>query len=254
MSAGKWSKETRMKRLAIRKAKAAELAEAEKADISQETPAAPDPTLSQAHKTAIPAPKTRRRASDTSKSSKSQHFNAGASNGMVLHGEGEAVGKAARPGSEGHNRFTNELEDMPYSLRFARAKAMLDAGATYNDITAAVGLSSATIAKISKGEIMVNDFVAETMRKVEVNKLTLFGHRILDSIDGEVIKKAPLAARMMAYGISVDKRELLAGRPTQRSEFVGQKASDLDSEAARLEAEIQALRAGAVDAQVVEQE
>ena len=154
---------------------------------------------------------------------------------------------------EGRNQFSSEMAGLPYSSKYHMAVAMLQAGKTYADVHAVTGLASSTIAKLKSGEIEINRNVCEAIRKGEVDKLTRLTDEALDLAFGQdCIKRASFSQLMVGYGIMTEKRELLAGRPTQRSEFVGQKASDLDSEAARLEAEIQSLRAGAVDAQIVE--
>ena len=154
--------------------------------------------------------------------------------------------------SSGHNRFTNEIDYMPYSLRFAKCRAMLDTGATYHEITQEIGLAPATISKVKKGEVEFNDNVAAVIAKHEVNKLTLFSHRILDSIDSDVIEKAPLGARMVAYGIATDKRELLAGRATSRTAIMDGTNAELEAEIAKVQAEIAGLEAAlVVDADVV---
>ena len=132
--------------------------------------------------------------------------------------------------SSGHNGFTNDWAGMPYPLKYARAKVMLDNGASYSEVHASTGLAPATIAKVKRGEMEIDHCIAETLKKTEGVQLTHLIHGTLNSITGEDVQKASFLQKVTGAGILIDKRELLEGRPTQRTAFAGQKDEALDAE------------------------
>src|SRR3990167_11108511 len=128
------------------------------------------------------------------------------------------------------NGMTNRLPDFPYSMRFAKAKIMLDMGKTYDEIQAATGLCRESIHRVRTGEKEIEEGLQTALRKAEGNKITLLAHEVIDSIDGRTIEKASLLQRVVSVGTLIDKRELLEGIPTQRTAFAGQKDEALDAE------------------------
>jgi hypothetical protein len=115
----------------------------------------------------------------------------------------------------GRNQYTQSVwQDTPYSLKYIQAKAMLDAGKTYDQVRGATGLSSSTIAKVSKGEIEISPSWVKPIKSVESVKLTGLIHSILDSITVDDIKKTPLYQRVTSAAILVDKRRLIDGEST----------------------------------------
>ena len=148
--------------------------------------------------------------------------------------------------SSGFNGATNSLPDFPYSMRFAKAKVMLELGKTYDEIQSATGLCRESIHRVRTGEKQIEEGLQVAMRKMEANKFTLLLHEITDSIDGRTIEKASLLQRVVSVGTLLDKRELLEGRPTQRTAFAGQKDEALDAEIQALQEKLGAWEQGKV--------
>lgn len=139
------------------------------------------------------------------------------------------------------------IESDALTIKKAKALAMLRADESYETIIAATGLSSGTVSKLKKGEHFVSEAMIMALMGEEEKKLTLVQHRLVDSIleaPEEELDKMPVSQRMIAAAIAIDKRELLAGRPTQRLAF-----GDDDS---HLSAEIEKLKKIIADASVVE--
>ena len=104
-----------------------------------------------------------------------------------------------------------------HEIRKALAKVYLDQGLTYREIRRKTGLAPATISATRKGESRVLTSLAEALKKVEEEKLTLGIHAIMDgTITPEKIEKASLQQGVTSAAILIDKRELLAGRATVR--------------------------------------
>jgi hypothetical protein len=110
----------------------------------------------------------------------------------------------------------------PLSLRKAMALVLRENGHTYTEITAQTGLAKTTLTRLFKDPraagiplSMVN-----ALRQVEDAKLTIIAHKAWDyAIEhDEPFEKASLQQLITAGAIVTDKRELLAGRPTQRLE------------------------------------
>lgn len=118
---------------------------------------------------------------------------------------------------------------------------MLERGISQKEIHRATSLDYKTIVALADGRSTVPLAALQKLRSVEGEKLTLIGHRIMDSVldaSDEEIAKMPIGQRMVALGIAIDKRNLLEGLPTQRIEL--QHTDDaIDKEIARLEALIQ---------------
>jgi len=129
-----------------------------------------------------------------------------------------------------------------HETRKALAKVYLDQGLTYREIRRKTGLAPATISAIKKGESRVLTSLAEALKKVEGEKLTLGIHAILDgTITPEKIEKASLQQGVTSAAILIDKRELLAGRATVRfgaevtDEELAAKIETLDKEILEIE-------------------
>jgi len=131
-------------------------------------------------------------------------------------------------------------------MRFAKAKVMLELGKTYDEIQSATGLCRESIHRVRTGEKQIEEGLQVAMRKMEANKFTLLLHEITDSIDGRTIEKASLLQRVVSVGTLLDKRELLEGRPTQRTAFAGQKDEALDAEIQALQEKLGAWEQGKV--------
>src|SRR3990167_10726712 len=160
--------------------------------------------------------------------------------------QGETEETTHQPSNKGRNRFTNDIVGLPYALRFHMADAMLKAGKTWVEIRAYTGLSTATINKVKQVFYEINQNVSETLRRCEEQKVTHLRHRMIDSVQDSDVQNASLKDRIICYGILAEKGELMAGRATTRTEFVQQGDSELDAEAARLQAEIEAYKADAM--------
>ena len=115
----------------------------------------------------------------------------------------------------GRNQFSKAAwETTPYSLKYIQAKTMLTEGKTYREIQAVTGLAPATIANVSKGEIVISTSCIKPLKSSESAKLSVLIHSILDSITPDVISKSSLLQRTTAAAQLVDKRRLIDGEST----------------------------------------
>ena|SRR3990167_8785525 len=137
--------------------------------------------------------------------------------------------------NKGHNQYTNDWAGMPYPLKYAKAKVLLESGASYSQVRAATGLAPATIARVKRDELDINQSIADVLKKTEGVQLTHLIHGTLDAITAEDIKKASLLQKTTAVCQMIDKRELLEGRPTQRTAFVGKQDNELEAEITALQ-------------------
>ena len=136
------------------------------------------------------------------------------------------------------NQHTNNLPDFPYSMRFAKAKAMLDMGQTYADVQAATGLCRESITRVKNGERAVLDSAVKAIKDAECDKISFVSHRIIESINDRDLEKASLQQKAISFCALVDKRELLAGRATSRTAHAHMTDPALDAEIERLESEL----------------
>jgi len=153
------------------------------------------------------------------------------------------------PNKYGNNQFTNGVSGVPYPLRYMTAKALLESGHTYDEVCLITGLSRQLVADVATGRKQVNLNVVEAMKKAEARGVTKLINRTMETIDnewGRLTKKASFSQMTVGLGILVDKRELLEGRPTQRSEFVGKSDEALDARMAELQAQLVAWESGKV--------
>ncbi len=131
------------------------------------------------------------------------------------------------------------------TLRRATALAMLESGETSETILEATGLTKTQLARVRNGTVEVPRDVVERLKDAEGRKLTLVTHRLLDTIleaSEDELKKIPLNQRMIALGISIDKRELLEGRPTSRTETIRTAQDEvLEEELRQLQRELDAI-------------
>ncbi len=114
-------------------------------------------------------------------------------------------------------QFTNTFAFMPYSIKFAQCKIMLEDGHSYEQIRAKTGLSLPTIASVKRGEKEVDDRLIKTLRQGECDKLTVQTHRILDAISDEDIEQAKLGTKVTSAAILIDKRAIIEGKALPRS-------------------------------------
>ncbi len=127
----------------------------------------------------------------------------------------EATNTLPANNKRGRNQFSKAAWDStPYAMKYIQAKVMLDQGKTYEQIKGVTGLSSATIAKVSKGEIEISPSWTKQLKSVESSKLTDLTHQILDSITPDVISKSSLLQRTTAAAQLIDKRRLIDGEST----------------------------------------
>ena len=154
---------------------------------------------------------------------------------MELNSKGNRRGKQEKKGG----RFSAHVDATwaPLNVRKAQALAMLEGGSSYKEVQLATGLGTTTIAKVKRGDYDLPLGVVKALRDCEEAKYTWMHHKLLDSIDDEVINRANLVQRVTAAGILFDKRELKAGRATQRIE-VGRSDEDLAEEIERLRAAV----------------
>jgi hypothetical protein len=128
------------------------------------------------------------------------------------------------------------------TVRKARALALLRSGRTWREVKAETGLSNDTLDRLSKGNHTINESMISALMAEETMKLTMISHRMMDSINSasdEDLAKIPVNQRMVTAAISLDKRELLAGRPTARVEM-SMKDDALEAEIARLVSVVEA--------------
>jgi len=119
----------------------------------------------------------------------------------------------------------------------AMATAMLRAGATYKEIQAATGLAPKTIAGVARGDYKIPEGQVRALMDQEEAKFTMAAHKMIDSVlnaSDEDLAKMPASQRMVAAAVAIDKRELLAGRPTKRIAFTDDDR-ELDAEIERLQ-------------------
>lgn len=112
----------------------------------------------------------------------------------------------------------------PFSLAVARAKVLLDRGETRAAVRRATWLDDKTIKKIQNGELLNDLPVAalEMAKATEDGKLTLGAALCLDEIieNPRKLREATLQQLGTTAAILLDKREVLAGRPTSRVEHL----------------------------------
>jgi len=115
-----------------------------------------------------------------------------------------------------------DISDDALTVRKAKALVMLEKGCSYRQIQSETGLAKDTITRVKKGQNIAGIPVGmiTALRSQEVAKLTLASHKILDEVitNDEKIKKASLHQLGATAALLLDKRELLAGRPTHRVE------------------------------------
>ena len=138
----------------------------------------------------------------------------------------------------GNNQFTRQRWDhTPYHLKFIQAKAMLDGGKSYDEVRTVTGLSTTTIAKVSKGEIELSPSWLKPIKSIESQKLTILIHQILDAITPEKLQASSATQLTTSAAILLDKRRLIDGETTHNighAGFLDVLSSDRDELMKRL--------------------
>ena len=90
----------------------------------------------------------------------------------------------------------------------AQGKTKIEAGRLAGSLgTRGDSIINAVDDKLSRNPIL---------KKTLIEKLEAFQHKVIDSIHDEEIERASLSQKMIGFGISVEKSQLLKGDPTQR--------------------------------------
>lgn len=117
----------------------------------------------------------------------------------------------------------------------AKAKALLEAGASYRKVAAETGLSDWTITRLKRG-VYDNKIPASYLEQARASlssKLTLVASLALDEIveNPDKLRQASAKDLMTTAAIAIDKQELLEGRPTARVDhLVNLSEEELDAE------------------------
>jgi len=90
------------------------------------------------------------------------------------------------------------------------AKVLLDSGATIRAVMAKVKLSNETVIAIKRNQEYSSSQLEEFKRRLPFKAYKL-ADDVIDLIDPNEIKKAPLNIKMMAFGIAIDKARDLEG-------------------------------------------
>lgn len=118
----------------------------------------------------------------------------------------------------------------PFSFDVARAKVLLDRGETIAAVRRSTWLDRRTIRRIRDG-LLGTDLPAaafELAKATEDAKLTMAAGLCLDEIieNPAKIRDASLQQLITTAGIALDKREVMAGRPTSRVELLHNLSED----------------------------
>ena len=109
----------------------------------------------------------------------------------------------------------------PMTTKKALAIAMRENGHTWTQIQAATGMSRSTLTILFRDPMAAVPLeMVNALRQVEDAKLTAVAHAALDQLldDPTKMEKATAQQLVTTAAISIDKRELLAGRETARIE------------------------------------
>ncbi len=131
-------------------------------------------------------------------------------------------------------RYRNELDLLgprkvkdpwnPFSTKVARAKVLLASGLDKSKVARACNLDWQTVAKVARGEYdpMIPPGLIEQMQASESSKLTMAVAKCVDEILENPTKIAGASLQQLGTtaAILIDKRELLDGRPTARTEYL----------------------------------
>lgn len=91
------------------------------------------------------------------------------------------------------------------------AKTLFDSGATYKAIQKAIpGISTHTLQSIKENNTYSASLLEEFKRRLPFKAYKL-ADDVLDLIDCNEIKKAPLGVKMMAFGVAIDKARDMEG-------------------------------------------
>lgn len=138
--------------------------------------------------------------------------------------------KMLRTGSKLDVPKRRKVTANPFSFAVARAKVLLDRGESVAAIRRATWLDEGTIRKIREGKYVSDLPVAalELAKATEDSKLTIGAHLCLDEIieNPSKLRDATVQQLGTTMAILLDKRELLAGRPTSRAEHLHNLSED----------------------------
>jgi len=112
----------------------------------------------------------------------------------------------------------------PFPIKLAVAQAALERGETAQKAADLADLSKATITKLRAGGYagMIPLGLVDRLKAAESSKLTLAAGLILDEIvdNPEKLREATLVQLATALDKVIDKRELIDGRPTSRTDVL----------------------------------
>ena len=138
------------------------------------------------------------------------------------------------------------------------AKTLFDSGATYKAIQRAIpGIATHTLQAIKYSQTYSASMLEEFKRRLPYKAYRL-ADDVLDLIDCNEIKKAPLGVKMMAFGVAIDKARDMEGsnRPVFNMVTVvnecKQTMAKIDAEIGALQGALTRKRAVAVDTTVID--
>jgi len=112
----------------------------------------------------------------------------------------------------------------PMSRKVAMAKVKLVSGLSQAKVARLVGLDPGTVSRIAKGHYdpMIPPGLIEQFQAAESSKLTMAVAMCVDEILENPAKVAAASLQQLGTtaAILIDKRELLDGRPTARTEYL----------------------------------
>jgi hypothetical protein len=126
--------------------------------------------------------------------------------------------------------FSNRTQK---GIPIEKLEALRAKGLSYKQIASIVGCSHVNVLmRLQSRSIDIDD--VEVFKDNEGLILSQLRHRLISNITDTEIKKAPLATKMMAYGIAYDKYRLEMGLSTQNIDThatqvnINQLSSELD--------------------------
>jgi len=132
------------------------------------------------------------------------------------------------------------VEDLASGLtvRKALARVLTDAGHSDRKVAEVVGLHRETVAKVRRDQYALPPGMIEALRDYEASKLTIVAHKAIDELleNPEKIEKASALQLVTVAGIAIDKRQLLAGEPTDIVKHLSN--DDLDEEISKLRRQV----------------
>ena len=112
------------------------------------------------------------------------------------------------------SNLPNTLHNTRKGIPIEKLEELRSKGLSYKQIGAIVGCSHVNVLmRLQSRAIDIDD--VEVFKDNETLILNQLRHRLISNITDSEIKKAPLATKMMAYGIAYDKYRLETGQSTQ---------------------------------------